>query len=239
MRAAAAGAARGGAGISPRSARAAQVPVPPLNARVTDLTGTLAADQRAALEAKLAAFETRKGSQIAVLIVPTTQPEAIEQFAIRVVEQWKLGRKGVDDGVLLIVAKNDRKLRIEVGLRARRRAARRDREAHRRGDDRAALQARAISTAASTPASTRMMSRRSKASRCRRPSRGRRRATGERLVRSCSSSASSSSWSSAVSCARSSAASSAPASSALGAGVAGLRPDRVGCGARRSASSRS
>ena len=60
-------------------------------------------------------FETRKGSQVAVLIVPTTQPEPIEQFAIRVFDQWKLGRKGVDDGVLLLVAKNDRKLRIEVG----------------------------------------------------------------------------------------------------------------------------
>ena len=94
---------------------AAQVPVPPLRARVTDLTATLTADQRAGLEAKLAAFEARKGSQVAVLIVPTTQPETIEQYSIRVVDQWQLGRKGVDDGVLLLVAKNDRKLRIEVG----------------------------------------------------------------------------------------------------------------------------
>ena len=93
----------------------AEIPVPPLTARVTDLTGTLSADQRAALEQKLAAFEAKKGSQVAVLMVPTTQPEAIEQYSIRVVEQWKLGRKGVDDGVLLLVAKNDRKLRIEVG----------------------------------------------------------------------------------------------------------------------------
>ena len=93
----------------------AQLPVPPLTARVTDLTGTLTSDQAAGLEAKLAAFEARKGSQVAVLIVPTTQPEAIEQYSIRVVEKWKLGRKRVDDGVLLIVAKNDRKLRIEVG----------------------------------------------------------------------------------------------------------------------------
>src|SRR6185295_10628044 len=66
-------------------------------------------------EQKLAAFEARKGSQIAVLIVPTTRPEAIEPYSIRVVEQWKLGRKGVDDGALLLVAKNDRALRIEVG----------------------------------------------------------------------------------------------------------------------------
>jgi uncharacterized protein len=94
---------------------AAQVPVPPLTARVTDLTGTLSADQRAALERKLAALESRKGSQLAVLLVPTTQPETVEQYAIRVFERWKLGRKAVDDGVLLVIAKNDRKLRIEVG----------------------------------------------------------------------------------------------------------------------------
>ena len=91
------------------------VPVPALKARVTDLTRTLAADQTAKLEQKLAAFESRKGSQIAVLIVPTTRPEAIEQYSIRVAEQWKLGRKGVDDGALLLVAKDDRALRIEVG----------------------------------------------------------------------------------------------------------------------------
>jgi uncharacterized protein len=93
----------------------AQVEVPPLKARVTDLTNTLDPQQRDALEQKLAAFEAAKGSQIAVLIVPTTQPEAIEQYSIRVAEQWKLGRKGVDDGVLLLVAKDDRKMRLEVG----------------------------------------------------------------------------------------------------------------------------
>jgi len=96
-------------------AAAAQVPVPQLRARVTDLTSTLSADERAALEQKLAAIEARKGSQVAVLLVPTTQPETVEQYAIRVFDQWKLGRKAVDDGVLLLVAKNDRKLRIEVG----------------------------------------------------------------------------------------------------------------------------
>jgi uncharacterized protein len=94
---------------------AADVAVPPLTARVTDLTATLSADQTAALEAKLAAFEKRKGSQIAVLLVPTTQPETVEQYGIRVADQWKLGRRGVDDGVLLLIAKGDRKLRIEVG----------------------------------------------------------------------------------------------------------------------------
>lgn len=93
----------------------ADVPVPQLRARVTDLTATLSQDQRAALEQKLAALEARKGSQVAVLLVPTTQPETVEQYAIRVFDQWKLGRKGMDDGVLLLVAKNDRRLRIEVG----------------------------------------------------------------------------------------------------------------------------
>ena len=94
---------------------AADVPVPPLNARVTDLTGTLAAGQRAALEQKLADLEARKGSQIAVLVVESTRPETVEQYAVRVFERWKLGRKGVDDGVLLLVAKKDRRLHIEVG----------------------------------------------------------------------------------------------------------------------------
>lgn len=93
----------------------AEVAVPPLEARVTDLTGTLSADQRQALESRLAGFEQAKGSQIAVLIVPTTQPETVEEYGIRVADQWKLGRKGVDDGAILIVAKDDHRLRIEVG----------------------------------------------------------------------------------------------------------------------------
>lgn len=97
------------------SLAAADVAVPPLTARVTDQTGTLTGDQIAGLEQKLKDFEARKGSQIAVLIVPTTQPEDIAQYSIRVVEQWKLGRKGIDDGALLIVAKDDRRVRIEVG----------------------------------------------------------------------------------------------------------------------------
>jgi uncharacterized protein len=91
------------------------VPVPPLTSPVTDLTGTLTPDQVAALDAKLRAFEQAKGSQVAVLIVATTEPEAIEQYALRVAESWKLGRKGVDDGALLLVALQDRKVRIEVG----------------------------------------------------------------------------------------------------------------------------
>lgn len=94
---------------------AEEVAIPPLQQRVTDLTQTLSADQQAALEGKLARFEQQKGSQIAILLVPTTQPEAIEQYSIRVVEAWKLGRKGVDDGILILVAKDDRKMRIEVG----------------------------------------------------------------------------------------------------------------------------
>ncbi|MEO8459423.1 MAG: YgcG family protein [Dokdonella sp.] len=89
-------------------------PVPALTARVTDLTGTLDTNQKQTIESELAALEQRKGAQLAVLIVPTTQPEDIAQFATRVYDQWKLGRKGVDDGALLIVAKNDRRVRIEV-----------------------------------------------------------------------------------------------------------------------------
>ncbi len=91
------------------------VTIPPLTARVTDLTGTLSPAEQAALDIRLAALETRKGSQIAVLIVPTVRPEAIEQFSMRVADSWKLGRKGVDDGILLLVAKDDREVRIEVG----------------------------------------------------------------------------------------------------------------------------
>jgi uncharacterized protein len=93
----------------------ADVAVPQLSGRVVDQTGTLSSGDIAALTQKLRDFETRKGSQIAVLIVPTTQPETIEQFSIRVAEAWKIGRKKVDDGAILVVAKNDRHLRIEVG----------------------------------------------------------------------------------------------------------------------------
>lgn len=100
--------------IAPAFPQALQ-PIPNLTARVTDLTGTLTADQQSALEDKLSAFEARKGSQVAVLVVPTTEPEEIDQYSIRVVDQWKLGRQKVDDGALLVVAKNDRELRIEVG----------------------------------------------------------------------------------------------------------------------------
>lgn len=93
----------------------AQVAVPELVSRVTDSTGTLNAEQKANLEQTLKDFETRKGSQIGVLIVSTTSPEAIEQYSLRVVERWRLGRKKLDDGALLIIAKDDRTLRIEVG----------------------------------------------------------------------------------------------------------------------------
>jgi len=90
-------------------------PVPALSARVTDLTSTLTADERARLESKLAAFEDKNGAQMAVLMVPTTQPEPVEAYALRVADAWKVGRKGRDDGVLLLVAKDDRRLRLEVG----------------------------------------------------------------------------------------------------------------------------
>ncbi|MEQ1593088.1 MAG: YgcG family protein, partial [Thiobacillaceae bacterium] len=93
----------------------AQIAVPELSRRVTDLTATLSAEQAASLENRLATFEADRGSQIAVLIVPTTQPEDIAQFGIRVADAWKIGRAKVDDGVILIVAKDDHKLRLEVG----------------------------------------------------------------------------------------------------------------------------
>jgi uncharacterized protein len=93
----------------------ALVAVPPLTGRVVDRTGTLSSGDVAALTQKLQDLETRKGSQIALLIVPTTEGEAIESFSLRVAEAWKIGRKKIDDGALLVVAKNDRHLRIEVG----------------------------------------------------------------------------------------------------------------------------
>src|SRR5450631_2785789 len=96
-------------------AAAADVAVPPLSGRVVDQTGTLSSSDIASLTQVLRDLETRKGSQVAVLIVPTTEPESIEQYSIRVAEAWKIGRKKIDDGALLLVAKNDRKLRIEVG----------------------------------------------------------------------------------------------------------------------------
>lgn len=92
-----------------------EVVLPPLTERVTDLTGTLSTADRASLTASLAALEKEKGAQITIVMLPTTQPETIEQFGIRLAEAWKIGRKGVDDGVIVIVAKNDRKMRIEVG----------------------------------------------------------------------------------------------------------------------------
>lgn len=100
---------------NPACAQAGLAPIPALSRPLTDVTATLNAEQVARLEADIRAFEQRKGSQIAVLIVPTTQPEAIEQYAIRVAEQWKIGRKKIDDGAILIVARDDRALRIEVG----------------------------------------------------------------------------------------------------------------------------
>jgi uncharacterized protein len=90
-------------------------PIPPLTGRVVDLTGTLPAPDAQALTAKLAAWEQKTGNQLAVLMVPSTQPEPIEAYSIRVADAWKIGRKGQDNGALLVIAKDDRKLRIEVG----------------------------------------------------------------------------------------------------------------------------
>ncbi|MDO9215179.1 MAG: YgcG family protein [Methylococcales bacterium] len=93
----------------------AEVAIPNLSQRVTDLTGTLTAEQITALESKLADFESQKGSQIAVLLLPTTQPEDIAAYSIRVADAWKIGRKNVDDGLIMIIAKDDHRSRLEVG----------------------------------------------------------------------------------------------------------------------------
>ena len=93
----------------------ADVAVPALKARVTDLTGTLTAQQTRQLESQLAALEQRKGAQVVVLMLPTTQPEDITDYATRVFDQWKIGRKNVDDGVLVVVAKDDHRATIETG----------------------------------------------------------------------------------------------------------------------------
>ena len=89
--------------------------IPDLDAPVVDTTATLDAEQIAQLQQQAIALQQRKGSQLQVLIVPTTQPEDIAQYTTRVFERWQLGRKGVDDGVLLVVAKEDRRVRIEAG----------------------------------------------------------------------------------------------------------------------------
>jgi len=96
-------------------AAAEDAPIPPLAGRVVDINATLTAEQRRELGASLEAFEKRKGSQIAVLITGTTFPEPIESFSLRVAEAWKIGRKGVDDGIVVVVARSDQVMRIEVG----------------------------------------------------------------------------------------------------------------------------
>ncbi|MFJ2992683.1 TPM domain-containing protein [Pandoraea sp. NPDC087047] len=97
----------------------ALVAVPALTARVTDLSGTLTPEQRNALETQLAQYEQQRGSQIFILMLPSTAPETLDQYSIRVADAWKAGRKGVDDGVIMLVAKDNpndlRKMRIEVG----------------------------------------------------------------------------------------------------------------------------
>ena len=113
LRLLAAGAALGFAASTGIAAQ--EIPVPPLAARVTDLTGTLSAEQTRSIEQSLRDFERSRGSQIAVLMLPTTGPDSIEQYSIRVAEAWKIGRARVDDGIILVIARDDRKLRIEVG----------------------------------------------------------------------------------------------------------------------------
>ena len=90
------------------------LPVPPLNAQVIDQTATLDQAERSALIAKLAAIEQQSGSQIVVLLVPSTLPEDIAAYSQRVGDSWKIGRRDIGDGLLIVVAKNDRKVRIAV-----------------------------------------------------------------------------------------------------------------------------
>ena len=92
----------------------AQLAVPALTAHVVDTTGTLSAEQVQQLETKLSAFEQSRGAQVVLLLVPTTQPEDISSYANRVANSWKIGRKEIGDGLLVVVAKTDRKVRIEV-----------------------------------------------------------------------------------------------------------------------------
>jgi uncharacterized protein len=92
-----------------------QATVPAMHSAVVDTTATLTSDERARIEASIAPYEARKGSQMQVLMVPSTQPESIDEYAVRAFAQWKLGRKGIDDGVLIVVARDDHHARIEVG----------------------------------------------------------------------------------------------------------------------------
>ncbi len=92
-----------------------EVALPALSGRVVDLTATLSATDKSGLDSRLAALEKDKGAQVVILLLPSTQPESIEQFGIRLAEAWKIGRKGIDDGVIVIVAKDDRRMRLEVG----------------------------------------------------------------------------------------------------------------------------
>jgi uncharacterized protein len=143
--------------LLPVSGRAAElVPLPTLKARVTDLTASLDATQRGRLEAQLAAFDRTGRAQIAVLILPTTRPETIEQFGIRLAEAWKIGHKDADNGIIVIVAKDDRKMRIEVGYGLEGSIPDASRQAHHRRAHGAAVQAgrflrRIVRTAAARP----------------------------------------------------------------------------------------
>ncbi|HEY2863122.1 MAG TPA: YgcG family protein [Casimicrobiaceae bacterium] len=102
-------------GATPDAPKDGLVPIPQLTSAVTDLTGTLSPAERQALESKLRGWEARTTNQLAVLVLPTTAPEAIEQYSIRLGDAWKIGQKGKDNGAILLVAKNDKRIRIEVG----------------------------------------------------------------------------------------------------------------------------
>ena len=131
------------------------VKIPPLTARVTDLTNTLSAAERQALDAKLAAWEAQTGNQLVVLMLPSTQPEAIAAYSIRVAEAWKIGHKGKDNGAVFLDRQERPQESYRSGLRPRRRADRRHDAAHPGRDRRAVSFATTSSRRASTRASTR------------------------------------------------------------------------------------
>ena len=103
------------AGLALAAEMTEPIAVPKLTGHVVDLTGTLTSPERDRIDGKLADFEQRRGSQVVVLLVPSIGPEVIEDFATRVTDAWQLGRKGVDDGVLFVIAKQERKMRIHTG----------------------------------------------------------------------------------------------------------------------------
>src|SRR5215510_10333393 len=101
--------------LAPTLSLALALDVPPLRGRVNDYAGLIPTDKARALEERLASFEAETGHQIAVLTIPSLEGDSLEDFSIRVADAWKIGKKGFDNGAILLIARDDRRLRIEVG----------------------------------------------------------------------------------------------------------------------------